>query len=268
VSGNRAATSLPNGRFANGGGIGSDGDLAIEDSAINGNTSSVTASVPSFFPFDIEQEADAGGIFSNGSATIARTAVSGNSVSSSNAGGDAQAVSGGIDADGGLLLVDSSVDHNTVTAGVPASSGFLAGAVFGGLQVSGAASVRDSRVTGNSLNAASANGNANVAGGGIANLSGRLTLERTVVTANRGAAHGAGGLVLGGGVLNIDFGGGAPQLSVADSVVTANGLTADGGTTPHGGGIFSADIFTLAPVPVTFTRTVIEGNKPDQCVGC
>jgi hypothetical protein len=57
-------------------------------------------------------------------------------------------------------------------------------------------------------------------------------------------------------------------LSVADSVITANALAADAGTTPHGGGIFSADIFILAPVPFDLTRTVIEGNKPDQCVGC
>src|SRR5262249_51358565 len=117
-------------------------------------------------------------------------------------------------------------------------------------------------------NATSASGTANIAGGGIANLSGRLTLERTVVAANRGGASGAGGLALGGGVLNIDFGGGAPQLSVADSVITANALTADAGTTPHGGGISTADLPPLAPVPSALTRRVMEGNKPDQWGGC
>jgi len=57
-------------------------------------------------------------------------------------------------------------------------------------------------------------------------------------------------------------------LSVASSVVTANSVTAAAGTTPHGGGIFSADIFSLDPVPFTLDRTVVQGNSPDQCVGC
>ena len=268
VRGNRAATVRPNGRFAFGGGIGDDGVLTVEDSAIDGNSVEVVASVPSAFPFDIQQEAGGGGLFSNGSATIVRTTVSRNTVSASNAGGDAQAVSGGVDADGSLLVVDSSIDHNVVEADVPAVSGFLAGAVFGGLQVEGTATVRDSRIVGNSLRAVASGGTANVAGAGVANLSGRLTLERTVVTANRGTASGVGGIALGGGILNIAFGGGAPQLSVASSVVTANSVTAAAGTTPHGGGIFSADIFSLDPVPFTLDRTVVQGNSPDQCVGC
>lgn len=269
VSGNRAATNPPNGQFAYGGGIGADGALAIEDSAVNDNDVEASSSAPSTFPFDVQQEAGAGGISSNGPATIARTTVRGNSVASSNTGGDAQAASGGIDADGTLLLDSSSVDQNSVTASVPPSSGFLAGAVFGGIEVGGSSvTIRNSRILGNTLNASSAGGVANVAGAGIGNLSGSLTLERALVTANRGAAVGVSGLVLGGGILNIDFGGGLPQLTVTDSVVTANELTASLGLTPRGGGIFSADIFTLAPVPFTLTSTVIEGNKPDQCVGC
>src|SRR5262245_49777428 len=84
VRDNRAATILPNGKFADGAGIASNGVLAIEDSAINDNSVDVSANVPSFFPFDVEQEADAGGIFTSGSATIVRTTVRNNSVSSSN----------------------------------------------------------------------------------------------------------------------------------------------------------------------------------------
>ena len=278
VSDNRAATTLPNGRFAFGGGIGDDGVLTVEDSAIDGNSVDATSSVGSSIPFGIEQEAGGGGLSSDGSATIMRSSVSGNGVSASNAGGDAQAVSGGIDADGVLLLVDSSVAHNTVTANVPPFSGLVAGAVFGGLEVGiGAeATVRSSRIAHNTLAAFSMGGGANVAGAGIANLSGRLTLERTLVTGNRGRADGATGLpaplvgggTLGGGILNIDFGGGPPQLIVADSVITANALVRRDAITPAGGGIFSADLFSGAPVPFTLTRSVVAGNKPDQCVGC
>ena len=51
-------------------------------------------------------------------------------------------------------------------------------------------------------------------------------------------------------------------------VVTANRLEAAPGITPQGGGIFSANIFSGDPIAFTLTRTVIAGNKPDQCVGC
>ena len=55
---------------------------------------------------------------------------------------------------------------------------------------------------------------------------------------------------------------------MSDSVVTANQLTTTTGITPQGGGIFTADAFTGDPFPFTLTRTVVEGNKPDQCFGC
>lgn len=272
VTGNRAAVTAPNGRFADSGGIGNDGQLTIEDSVVNGNSVEVASAVPSSFPFGIGQEAVAGGIrisdFPGASAMIARTTISGNTVSSTNLGGDAQAVSGGIDADGSLLLVDSRVDHNRVVASVPPSSGFLAGAVFGGIEVQGVATIRDSSVSGNVLDATSATGAANVAGGGVANLSGRVTLERTRVIGNRGAATGVSGLALGGGILNIAFAGGPPELTVTDSVVTANALTASPGITIQGGGIFTADVFSGDPFAVTLSGTVIAGNKPDECFGC
>jgi hypothetical protein len=272
LTGNRAAVSLPNGKFSNGGAIVDDGVLMIEDSTINGNSSVVESSVQSSFPFDVEQEANSGGIWISevpgSSATITNSTVSWNSVSSTNTAGDVQALNGGIDDDGSLLLVGSSIDHNHVSGSVPPSSGFLAGAVDGGLQVEGVAIVRDSSISHNTLTASSANGTTNSAGAGIGNLSGQLTVERTLVVGNRASADGVAGLVLGGGVLNIAFGGGAPQLSMTDSVVTANRLTASPPITPQGGGIYTADIFGGGNFPVTLTGTVVAGNQPDQCFGC
>ena len=89
------------------------------------------------------------------------------------------------------------------------------------------------------------------------------------MAANTAQANGApGGVALGGGILNITFGSPVlPQLTLTDSVVTANRLSATPGISPAGGGIFSADIFSGTPFPVTLTRTVIVGNSPDQCVG-
>ena len=280
VTGNRSTVRGPDGRFAEAGGIGDDGTLTIEDSVVSGNTADAQTAVPSTVPFDVQQEAVGGGIritdAPEATATIKRSMINGNSVSSSNVAGDAQGTSGGIDVDGSLLLVDSRVDQNSIRASVPPESGNLAAAAFGGIEVSDVATIRNSSVSGNLLTAVSNSGGANVVGAGIANLSGRITMVRTLVTGNRGRADGIAGLplpilgggTLGGGILNIDFFAGPPQLMVTDSVITANALERSDGITPAGGGIFSADLFSGDPVPFTLMRTVVAGNKPDQCVGC
>jgi hypothetical protein len=208
-------------------------------------------------------------------AMITGTTISGNHADSTNVGGDAQANSGGVDEDGSLLLVDSRVDHNTVSTSVPPSSGNLASSSFGGIQVTGVAMIRNSSISANVLTAVSATGPTLVAGAGIGNLSGQVTLEQVRVIGNRGSAEGAiglpflvGGGVFGGGILNAVFGGGPPVLTISDSVVTANELTTTTDITPRGGGIFSADVFTGDPFPITMEGTVIQGNKPDQCFGC
>ena len=272
VTGNRAAVSVPNGQFTEGGGIVDAGVLTIEDSTVDANSSVVESSVPSSFPADVEQEADAGGIrvteAPGSSATITNSSVSWNMVSSTNSAGDVQATNGGIDDDGSLVLVGSRVDHNQVTGRVPASSGFLAGAVDGGLQVQGVATIYESSISHNTLTAHSATGATNAAGGGIGSLSGQLTADRIRVVGNRATADGVAGLVLGGGVLNVAFFGGPPQLTMTNSVVTANRLTASPSITPQGGGIYTADIFGGGNFPVTLTGTIIAGNQPDQCFGC
>ena len=90
---------------------------------------------------------------------------------------------------------------------------------------------------------------------------GQTTLERTLVVGNMVTASGAAGSAQGGGIWNSNFGGPPSVLTLTDSVVTANTLSASPGITVQGGGLFT----TFA---VTLTRTVITGNKPDQCFGC
>ena len=244
VTGNRSAVSAPNGRFAEGGGIDDDGTLTIEDSIVSDNSCDASSAVPNMFPIEM-QAAVGGGIritdWPGANAMISGTTISGNHVASTNVGGDAQANSGGIDEDGSLLLVDSSVDHNTVNVSVPPSSGNLASASFGGIQVTGVATIRNSSISHNVLTAVSATGPALAAGGGIGNLSGQVTLDRALVIGNRGSADGAialpflvGGGTNGGGILNAVFGGGPPVLTISDSVVTANQLTTTTDITPTG----------------------------------
>jgi hypothetical protein len=278
VTANRSAVSAPNGRFAEGGGIGDDGTLTIEDGVVNGNSAEASTAVANTFPLEM-QSAVGGGIritdWPGANAAITGTTISGNRVASTNVGGDASANSGGLDVDGSLLLVDSRVDRNTVRTSVPPSSGNLASAAFAGIEVTGAATIRNSSISGNLSTAVSATGPAVGGGVGIANLSGQVTLERALVIGNRGSYEAGvglpffvGGGINGGGILNTDFGGGPPELTLSDSVVTANELTTTTGIPPKGGGIFSANVFTGDPIPFTLTRTVVARNKPDQCFGC
>jgi hypothetical protein len=278
VTGNRSAVSAPNGRFAEGGGINDDGTLTIEDSVVRGNSCDASTAVPNQFPLEEMQAAVGGGIritdWPGANATITGTTISDNHVASTNVGGDANANSGGLDVDGSLLLVGSAVDQNTVRTSVPPSSGNLASAAFAGIEVTGVATIRNTSISGNRSTAVSATGPAIGAGVGIGNLSGEVTLERTLVIGNRGTVEGSVGLPLvggglnGGGILSTDFFGRPPVLTITDSVVTANRLTTTTGITPRGGGIFSADVFTGDPIPFTLTRAVVEGNWPDQCFGC
>ena len=271
VSGNRVAVNPPNGRNTDAGGIANFGGLlTIEDSVVGSNRSEVEAAVPSSFFSGDFTEANAGGLYLAPSsvATITRSRVSGNSVHSTNTAGDASAEAAGIDAEGSLLLTDSSIQNNAAVAVVPAASGFLAETDGGGIQVRGSAVVRESRITNNSLSSRSESGLALASGGGLASIGGDLTLERTVVAANGASATGVGGFNLGGGIVNLLFGGGPPELTVTDSVITANRLAASTGIVSQGGGLYTADPFSGQPFPVAMARTVIEGNKPDQCVGC
>ena len=134
--------------------------------------------------------------------------------------------------------------------------------------------MRGSRLTDNRLSPTSVTGTALGSGGGHFNLGASLTLERTVVAANSAAATGVGGVDLGGGIGNIQFGGPPPQLTLTDSVVTANRLAASPGIASQGGGLFNLEVTSVDPFatgdpfPIALTRTVIAGNEPDQCAGC
>jgi hypothetical protein len=199
VTRNRSAVNAPSGRYAEGGGIGDDGTLTIEDSSVSGNSCDAATAVPNTFPFEM-QAAVGGGIRitdrPGANASISGTAISRNQVSSTNLGGDAQANSGGLDVDGSLLLVDSRVDRNTVRTSVPPASGNLASAAFAGIEVTGAATIRNTSISGNLATAVSATGPAIGGGVGIANLSGQVTLARALVIGNRGIYEGGVGLPL------------------------------------------------------------------------
>jgi hypothetical protein len=294
VTGNRAAVSAPNGRFTSGGGIEMvAGTLTIHDSLVSDNSADASLALPS----DVEQSASGGGIHvqENASATVRRTTFTGNSVSSTNMVGDASAFSGGLHANGPIVLSDSTVSDNRVAAttatgradvdsgageintdatisstrftGNRATATSSAGVAHGaaGAIITAAfeqMTISDSVISANRLTATSTTGSSTVDGGGIANI-GVLTLRNTSVADNRAAASGPGGSARGGGISNGSVPDGPPsvRLALVDSAVTRNTLTASPGITVQGGGLFTV-------FPVTLTNSVIAQNVPDQCYGC
>ena len=282
VTGNTAAVSPPNGAFTDGGGISDGGVLTMEESAVDGNSSIVQSAVPSSFPFDEEQEANAGGIqlTLGATATIGHSTVDGNTVIAFNGGGDSYAAAAGIHNHGTLILDHSSVSGNSASALVPPGSGFLATVNGGALQLGPGPStttIAHSRVDGNSARADSPDGAVFIGGAAVANLDGTLTLDHAEVSGNGGAANGANALViptgakvsgLGGGIDNVSFGGSGPVLTLDHSTVSGNTLTTTTDTPPRGGGVFTRDIFSDDPFAVTLDHSTIAGNTPDDCDGC
>jgi hypothetical protein len=294
VAGNRAAVSAPNGRFTSGGGIEMvAGALTIDDSLVSNNRAGASLALPS----DVEESASGGGIHvqENASATVSRTTFTGNSVNSSNSVGDAFAFSGGLHANGPIVLRDSTVSDNTVAAttatgradvdsgageintdatisntrftGNSATATSSAGAALAGAGAILTAAfermtISDSVISANRLTATTTTGSTSVRGGAIENI-GVLTLRNTSIADNRGAASGPGGSANGGGIFNGSVPDGPPsvRLALVDSAVTRNTLTAGPGITVQGGGLFTL-------FPVTLTSSVIAHNVPDQCYGC
>jgi hypothetical protein len=261
VTGNRAIGTPPYGASASGGGINLFGAAVIDDTVVSGNSAELSSTIATN---DFGPVAIAGGldIQDNGSATVTHSIVRDNRVTASGTVADfVVGVAGGIDDDGSLVLSDSTVTRNETTASAPASG--ATALVGGAMDIDGLATIRDSRFLGNNGTGNAPAGTVIAGGGAIANF-GRTTLERTVLTANSLVANGTAGSADGGAIWDGDPGDGrTPSLNVSDSTITANTLVGSGGVTLRGGGIF-----TTFPATLELTRTVVAGNRPDQCDGC
>jgi hypothetical protein len=296
VSGNLARVTTPNGRFAEGGGIftrkGS--TLTVEDSRVDANTVDYTTSVPS--NDHCSGFAQAGGIKIGGdettNVTIHDSSVSQNTVTATSPTVDVIAFAGGIDNDGTLALDESTLDGNRVTA-----TGTDASVDGGAIEIEGPTTIADTRLTGNAVTATALTGTAlaqggailtaadqlvtlsesivsgnlanstsstqaaSVEGAGILNA-GLLELRGTQVSENLGSATGSSGTAQGGGIWNSQLPDGPPvQLTLRDSSVTRNALSASPGSVIQGGGLYTT-------FPVTLTSSAITKNTPDDCFGC
>lgn len=136
------------------------------------------------------------------------------------------------------------------------------------MEIDAPVTMTDSVVTRNSVNV-QGQGATVAFGGGLAMFGGDLTLVRTVVNANAVSTSGAvaplpfGGssIAYGGGISNGGPGVPPANLTLTNSVVNGNRLSASPGYLVQGGGVFNGG-------SITQTGTVIAGNKPDNCFGC
>jgi hypothetical protein len=269
VTGNHVVTDSPIAASASAGGIGSSGALDVENSVVSGNTVQYTGSLVD----DVDETGFAGGIladeagfFPHPTDTIRNTQITGNSVSATNTSPDSfpAGFGGGVVAFAPAMLDHVQIQGNSVQV---IGSGLVAGD-GGGMEVDAPVTMSDSVVTRNSVNV-KGEGATVAFGGGLAMFGGDLTLLRTVVNANSVSTTGAVGplpfggssIAYGGGISNGGPGVPPAALTLTDSVVNGNRLSASPGYTVQGGGVFNGGSLSL-------TRTVVAGNKPDDCFGC
>jgi hypothetical protein len=168
-----------------------------------------------------------------------------------------------VEFDGPALLAHSSITNNTVSVTTPngaaAASGGLA--VFDFSDNPRQVTVSDTVISGNQTTANSQHGSASIVGVGILNNS-LLELDRVNVRGNTGTASAPSATAQGGGIWNGPLLSGPPVvLTLRQSTVTANSVSAGPHGQAAGGGIYTT-------TPVTLDRTLIAANHPDNCTGC
>lgn len=302
VVGNQAIAGVPDGRFAEGGGIfvGDGVRVTIADSSVNGNTASLT----SLLPYDVgggdtlDMNANGGGVHTGngGILTVLRSEFRDNSVTLDDPNGQPYAFDAAIaPGDGPLTIIDSLLTGNDVEATVGSSADV--GPSGSAIDISGPTIIRGTRIINNTTRVVSSAGDAQASGAVFAaNLSSQPALiSDSLIEGNLTEASSTSGSasVLGSGILN--------EASLVLKGVTVAGNVASvhaPSGTALGGGIWNGQLFddaaqltikdstvtgntlegdtgsTLAggglytEYPVVLQHTTISGNVPDDCVGC
>jgi hypothetical protein len=169
---------------------------------------------------------------------------------------------GAIEIDGDATIRNTQIVRNATTITTPKGDAGALGAVgffFGGTTTP---TIGNSTIADNSTTANAPNGAATIQGAGITN-NGPLLLQNDRVSGNRGSALGASGFVQGGAIWNgVLFGGPVSPLTLQNTTVSGNVLTASAGLTIQGAGIFSPGF------PLELQSSVVAHNAPDDCFGC
>ena len=302
VAGNRALASAPNGRYAEGGGIFTDGGVSVDIQG--GSVSGNTASLANVLPFDVgggstlDMNANGGGIHigDGSSVQISGTTFDGNTVVANDPNGEPYAFDAALHpGDAALVLRDSNLINNKLV--VTAASSADVGPSGSVLDLYGPVTVSNTRITGNTTLVTSVNGAASAAGtvySGDPQSTPALVSDSLIANNTVKAVSSTGpATILGAGVVNEGL------VTFRDTTIRNNTGTALG-TSGYalGGGIWNSllgnpvnPVLTLldstvtgntlngspgvllqggglfATFPVTITNSTIRGNSPDQCVG-
>lgn len=171
--------------------------------------------------------------------TVKESVISNNSVQG---GKGKYSAGGGISVFGSTVSIDDShLQGNTVESSTTMGNSFAAGgAIYSqNLPLANKVVTATVAITNSILSNNTVTGNTQIRGGGIAALSGSVTLSRTGISHNTVASQqevaGGGGMFISGGT-----------LTVTDSIVSGNGATAPAAHSGAlGGGIFTAGALLL-----------------------
>jgi hypothetical protein len=280
ITSNRAIASVPNGRYAEGGGIFTGGILSdeapvavrIRGGSISANEASLTSKLP-YFVGDaegntIDMNANGGAAHFVGGSTIsiAHARINGNKVSVDDPNGEPYAFDSALQIGGGstIDLSYSSIEDNRVRAKVGSSEhvGTSGSTVDINDPARGgpAPIVSHVRITGNTTLVTSEDGEAQASQGGLYN--GNATRRPTLVThstisGNRVTARSANGSAkaFGGGILN------EGRLVLEYDLIQANHVVATGPEGfARGGGIWNDRLFAERPPHLRLEHTRVIGN--------
>lgn len=264
VTGNRAIASVPNGRFAEGGGIFADPgiELTIRDSLISDNVARLTSNLPFFVdgadPLDMN--ANGGGVHVGDGSTITidRSDFHGNRAIVTDPNGQPYAFDAALHpGDGRLVMRDSSITNNHVVADVASTAD--AGPSGSMLDVDGPSTIIHTRITGNTSVVTSRTGLAQATGavyaGGTASEA--VLITDSVITGNTTIARSTDGSasVIGAGLTNDG------RLVLTHDVIANNiGIARGQSGSAQGGGIWNGTLFNQPPIELTLNATSVTGN--------
>ena len=303
VDGNKALATVPNGRYAEGGGIFTDPgtQLTIDGGELNENVASLTSTLPYQLPGGdtIDMNANGGAVHAGDGTAIAIDGVTfkHNVLSVNDTNGRPYAFDAALHPGSGPLSIrDSVIDGSSVTLDVQSTDGV--GPSGSAVDINGPATVADTRITGTTTVVTSHSGTAAGSGAVYTGDAGSdpIVISNTQISGNTVTATSSGGAteILGAGITNDGL------LVLRNDLVAGNVGTANGSTGfARGGGIWNGHLFNggaiqltldgtavlrnalagdagvllqggglYTDLPVTTTNSQIARNSPDDCVGC
>jgi hypothetical protein len=280
ITSNRAIASVPNGRYAEGGGIMTGGILSdeapvavrIRGGSISGNEASLTSKLPYFVgdadgnTIDMNANGGAAHFVGGSSISISHARIDENKVSVDDPNGEPYAFDSALQIGGGstIDLRHSTIKDNLVRAKVGSSehTGPSGSAIDINDPATGgpAPTLSHVRITGNTTLVTSKHGEAQAAQGGLynGNTTRRATLiTHSVISGNRVTARSADGSAkaFGGGILN------EGRLLLQYDLIANNHVVATGTEGfARGGGIWNDRLFVEQPPHLTLEHTRVIGN--------